>query len=171
MVFSILRTIQAWSVPDHRIRCTRRLWRRIHDELRRRGRGSRESGAFLLGSQQNGRRSILDVVYYDDVAPDSLRFGAILVPSRAYSKLWEECRHRGLEVVADVHTHPGGAYQSSIDSAHPMISERGHVAFIIPTFAMGPAMSVDLGVYEYQGAGSWRDFSGPSATRYFLRTV
>lgn len=171
MVFSILRSIQAWSAHDHRIRCARPLWRQIHEELCRRGDGRRESGAFLLGKRQQGRRSILDVVYYDDIAPGALRTGAILVPSRAYGRLWEECRRRGLGVVADVHTHRGSAYQSAVDSSHPMISEQGHVAFILPYFAMGPAMSADLGVYEYQGGGSWRDFMGSSATRYFLRTI
>ena len=171
MVFSILRTIQAWSAPRHGIRCTRAVWRRIHGELRVRGEGRRESGAFLLGTRQNGRRLILDAVYYDDVAPGALRSGAILVPGHAYAKLWDECRRRGLEVVADVHTHPRAAYQSSIDSKHPMISERGHVAFIIPFFAMGSPMSSELGMYEYQGGGSWHDYSGPFAKRFFLRTV
>lgn len=171
MIFSILRTIQAWAAPDHRLRCSRGLWNQIWAELRDRSAGVRESGAFLLGSVAHDRRIILDAVYYDDLAPESLRSGAILFPGRAYGRLWEECRRRSMQVVADVHTHPGPARQSSVDRNHPMIAERGHVALIVPEFATGQVREADLGVYEYQGAKAWRNHSGSSASRYFLRTL
>jgi len=171
MIFSLLATIQAWWASDHQIRCSRRLWRRILRELQRRSDGRRESGAFLLGRRHGSHRVILDAVYYDDIAPESLYLGAILFPGNGYGKLWAICRERGLEVVADVHTHPGLARQSPIDRAHPMIAEKGHFAFIVPNYATGPFRDSEIGMYEYQGAKMWNDHSRASTSRYFLRTL
>jgi proteasome lid subunit RPN8/RPN11 len=43
-----------------------------------------------------------------------------------------------MEVLADVHTHPGlDSSQSETDRTHPMISESGHVALIVPSYAKG----------------------------------
>src|SRR5665213_89940 len=147
MIYSILRTTQAWLATSHRIRCSNPIWRRILAELGRRSDGHRESGAFLLGRMANPHRVILDAVYYDDIAPESLHRGAILFPGHAYSKLWELCRDRGLEVVADVHTHPGGAQQSPVDRAHPMLAEIGHVALIVPDYARSHSLESGLGIY------------------------
>lgn len=160
----------AWLAPEHRLRCRRSLWTRLVRELARRGFGARETGAFLLGRQSAGRREILDIAFYDDLAPESLTRGVIVFPSAAYSALWRRCRELRMEVVADVHTHPGRARQSRTDREHPMIAERGHVALILPDYAARPIRDAELGVFEYLGAHQWHDHSGPNASRYLIRT-
>ena len=53
-----------------------------------------------------------------------------------FAALWRICRERGLDVLGDVHTHAGpGPRQSEADRTNPMISEPGHMAFILPQFA------------------------------------
>jgi hypothetical protein len=54
-----------------------------------------------------------------------------------------------------VHTHPGGARQSSSDRAHPIIARAGHLALIVPNFAALPVKREALGIYRYGGAGRW----------------
>ena len=73
--------------------------------------------------------------------------------------VWKECRTRGLQVVADVHTHPAGYGQSSVDRSHPMIPERGHLALIIPSFAAREYLPGRIGIYEFLGQGRWADHS------------
>lgn len=120
-----------------------------------------------MGRRAGNHREILDVVFYDDLAPESLVDGRIVFPSGGYGPLWRRCRERRMEVVADVHTHPGIARQSPTDREHPMISERGHVALIVPDFAMRHFYAAELGVYEYLGAHQWNDRSG---SNFFIRT-
>lgn len=78
--------------------------------------------------------------------------------AEGYAKLWQHCRERGLQVLADIHTHPGGdVRQSSIDQKHPMIPIAGHTAMIAPHLGRTSIWSlVEIGIYEYLGRYKWR---------------
>lgn len=133
----------------------RRVWRDLVAELGARGRGTRESGAFLLGHRRSRRPRVTRVVYFDDLEPGSLN-GAVHLTHIAYSRLWELCREIGLEVLGDVHTHPGLIVsQSHIDEDNPLVAQVGHVAMIVPHYAQGSIVAADVGVYEYQGDEGW----------------
>ncbi|MEO3810789.1 hypothetical protein ABGB17_17455 [Sphaerisporangium sp. B11E5] len=133
-------------------------------ELARRGGGVRESGAFLLtpldATTQRGPRPITGIAYYDDLDPDCLT-GGITFSAIGYSVLNQRCRRDGLQVVGDIHTHPGTLVrQSRIDRGNPMIAIPGHVAIIAPRFAQGVISPVDLGVHVFTGAGNWTSSYG-----------
>jgi proteasome lid subunit RPN8/RPN11 len=106
-------------------------------------------------------------VYYDDLDPHCLDSGVVVFDGAGFGPLWRLCRETGLEVVADVHTHPGAARQSDADRRHPMIATAGHFALIVPDFAARVPRSQELGLYEYAGAHQWRDHSGRAADRIF----
>jgi len=134
--------------------------------LRDRGEGRRESGGFLLGRVDGGRRFVRDFIAYDVIDPNALQ-GIIVFDASKMDSVWAYCERAGLEVVADVHTHPGGCGQSDVDQAHPMIPQRGHFAMIIPNFAdrnYGPG---EVGIYEFRGRDGWRDHSAAGSA--FLR--
>lgn len=159
MTFSIKTTIRAWWVPEHRINCPRRLWNLLVGELERRGNHRHEAGAFLLGYDRKGRREVTDIIYYDDLDSKAYATGVCVLHGDAFAKLWEHCRETGLTVVADVHTHPGSATQSPSDRTNPMVARRGHVAVIVPHYAMAPVTTDRLGIYEYRGEHQWLDRS------------
>jgi proteasome lid subunit RPN8/RPN11 len=160
MIFSIRRIIRGLLAPRHRLACSRALWRAGLRELHHRGEGSHESGAFLLGSEHNGRRTVSRFVYYDDLDPHCLDTGIVVFDGAGYGPLWKLCRESGLQVVADVHTHGGVARQSPDDRDNPMIAQPGHIALIVPGFARQPVELSNLGVYEYLGAHKWRSHCG-----------
>jgi len=163
MVFSILRIIGHRLRPRPRLTCEARVWSQLLSELRDRGGGYREAGAFLLGVRHaDGRRSIKAFLLYDEVDPACLR-GAIVFDGSRMDAVWRRCEAAGLSVVADVHTHPGGYGQSQTDQRHPMIPERGHVALIIPNFADRLYRPGEIGVYEFCGRDGWRDHSRQGA--------
>jgi proteasome lid subunit RPN8/RPN11 len=172
---SIPATIRALATsllaPDYRLACPTPLWHAAIGELRRRGGGKRESGAFLLGERTTlrgvERRRVRRFVCFDDLDPRCLDEGIVVFDGAGFSSLWALCRETGLEVVADVHTHPGIARQSDTDRRHPMIATAGHFALIIPDFAARVPTGVDMGVYEYAGAHRWYDHTERSAERIF----
>lgn len=147
------------SDPGHNsIRIPIWLWHRLIVQLRRRGRGQSESGAFLLGSQKPSSDRVTTFVCYDDLDPDSYDSGAIVFHAVGHAVLWEHCRNKSLRVLADVHTHPGrNVRQSHTDQRNPMIPLQGHTAVIIPSFADTPWWTLDaVGIYEYLGDFQWR---------------
>lgn len=156
MSYSIVGTMCRVLAPRHRLSCSWLLWWRLCRRLRERGLDrSRESGAFLIGQRQGGRARILDFVLYDDLDPHCLDSGLVRFDGRYFGELWATCKARGVSVVADVHVHPGGAGQSTLDREHPMISLPGHLSLILPRFAARPVRRRDMGIYRYLGGKRW----------------
>ena len=125
-------------------------------QLRRRGGGYRESGAFLLGRPKSHR--ILNFICYDDLDPAALDTGIITFHGAGFVPLWDYCRDHKLRVLADVHTH-GGQWtgQSESDRAHPMIGLKGHVSLIVPHYGQRNTFAMrGVGMFEYQGNHEWR---------------
>lgn len=143
------------------------LWRQVVLELRRRGRGHSESGAFLLAPQNGAGNRVTSFVCYDDLDPNAYEGGAIAFHAVGHAALWERCREKGLRVLADVHTHPGSyVRQSSIDQRNPMIPLQGHLALIVPNFANTPWWTLGTaGVYEYLGNFKWRSYAPADGKR------
>lgn len=148
------------------------LWRRILLDLRRRGRGDGESGAFLL-SRENGNR-VTTYICYDDLDPDAYQMGGIAFHAPGYAALWQYCKEKQLQVLADVHTHPGEyVRQSCIDQKNPMVPVVGHMAMIVPDFAQRSRWwSLDgVGVYEYLGDFKWQAYGGSNRPRRVRLTL
>jgi hypothetical protein len=137
------------------------LWRRLLLELRRRGRGRSESGAFLLAPHESVDDRVTSFICYDDLDPNAYEGGAIAFHAVGHAALWEHCRKMGLRVLADIHTHPRTYVgQSSIDQRNPMIPLQGHIALIVPNFANTSWWTLgSVGVYEYLGDFEWRNHS------------
>jgi proteasome lid subunit RPN8/RPN11 len=133
------------------------LFQALIVDLAMSGRGVKESGAFLLGKQEGSRRYVTSYLMYDKVAPESSRSHAyVAFTAEEMAGAWAHCYATGLQVVADVHTHPFGPAQSISDRAHPIVSVAGHVALIVPNFAQGSPQTRDLGVHLFGGAGRWQ---------------
>jgi proteasome lid subunit RPN8/RPN11 len=131
------------------------IWSALMADLRRRGRGWRESGAFLLGHAKDTVRVVQAWLPYDELDPQSHNYIYVRLESTAFSRLWAICAERKLEVVADVHTHPMGPRQSTSDRTYPMISLAGHIALIVPRFGRGNVRPTDLSFSVYLGGGKW----------------
>ena len=138
-------------------------WAALMDDLRRRGNDCRESGAFLLGQADTERREFHAWVAYDDLDIDALTAGYVRLGTPAFTKLWAICGDLNLEVVADVHTHPGNPRQSISDREHPMVSIPGHMAIIVHNIAKGVVIPSTVIVKINQGGLRWESFFGRDA--------
>jgi len=157
---SLLRTLLRSAFGRRpKLVCSAQLWHQGVDELRRRTHGRHESGAFLLGVNHSGVRAIQQFLFYDDVDPNCFRNGIVEFDGRRFGHIWELCRKLHMNVVADIHVHPGGYDQSSSDRHNPMIAETGHLALIVPHFAARARMPGKIGIYEYLGSRQWQNRS------------
>ena len=144
---------------------SRGQWLGLLSELLRRGGGQTESGAFLLGRSEGDRRIFQSAVFYDDLDPKAYSSGVCILYADAFERLWGLCRARGLQVLADVHTHPGNSLQSEADRRNPMVARPGHLALIVERFASDPVWRHRTGVYRYEGSHTWTNLSGWGARR------
>ncbi len=135
------------------------LWRRLLLQLRQRGSGERESGAFLMGKPGSAR--VVRFICYDDLDEAALETGIITFHAVGFVRLWGICEREKLMVFADVHTHPSAwTEQSWSDRTHPMVALAGHVAVILPHFAQRTRSSLKrAGVYEYLGNHEWKKWT------------
>lgn len=147
------------------------MWRQIVGELEHRGHHCHESGVFLLGTEHGKQLEVCEAIYYDDLDPQAYDTGVCVLQGDAFAKLWTICRAKKLTVVADAHTHPGLAFQSSADKNNPMIARTGHIAIIIPKFACWPIPAGQLGIYEYCGQHDWIDRSQKNSPGYFYTGI
>lgn len=155
---------------EPRLTCARHVWASGVQELARRTLGARrESGAFLLGHDRGAQKEIVEFVFYDDIDPNALRTGIVHFAGNRFPILWEHCRKRGYGVVADVHVHPHGYWQSASDQADPVMPRAGHLAIIVPHFAGRQTEPGGIGLYEYLGNGKWQDHTKKGSA--FFRLV
>ena len=147
------------------IAMTHFFWLRLTGELRRRGRGRRERGAFLVGRMGDSSRRIVRFICYDDLDPRALERGIVTLHGAGMSALWDLCRKESLTVLADVHTHPGAdTRQSDIDRQYAMVPLVGHVAMIVPHFGHTSRWSMNgVGVHVFEGGGKWASYRGGHA--------
>jgi hypothetical protein len=134
------------------------LWAGVIFDLRRRGGGLRESGAFLLGRNDADPARVSSYICYDEVDPDAYQMGAIAFHANGCAALWRHCREKQAQLLIDVHTHPTwDVRQSPIDERHPMLPVLGHTAMVVPDYARTRWWSLkSVGVYEYLGGFRWR---------------
>lgn len=138
------------------------LWKDLIKELRRRGNGCRESGAFILGAR--GTQLANEFICYDDLDPSCLDTGIIVFNGAGFVSLWETCLKNEKRVLADVHTHESSwVEQSFTDQTNPMIDTPGHIALILPHFAQRRKQKLKgVGLYEYEGGHKWNTIGSSS---------
>lgn len=135
------------------------LWKKLIRELKKRGRGKRETGAFLLGSKDSN--SITEFICYDDLDPHAFDSGIIVFNGDGFIPLWKHCKENGLKVLADIHTHPSRwTGQSGTDKKHPMIAQSGHLALIVPNYATRWRQRLNgIGAHEFLGNREWKTWN------------
>lgn len=60
-----------------------------------------------------------------------------------------------LELIAQVHTHPGRAYHSSTDDANAITTTVGSFSIVVPNFAVIDYALSHCAVYRLNAGGSW----------------
>ncbi|MFC3110094.1 hypothetical protein ACFQAT_28250 [Undibacterium arcticum] len=142
------------------IKIPRLTWLGLVTELRKRGGRRRESGAFLLGTAGTDDGRVETFVCYDDLDPSALSDGIVVFHAKGFSALWDYCAKRGLQVLADVHTHPTvDVRQSTVDQDYPMVPVQGHLALILPNYGHTSMWSLaGVGMHVFKGQTRWTSF-------------
>ncbi len=131
-------------------------WYKLLTGLKLRAKGIQESGAFLLSNRNS--KDVKSIAFYDTFDPTVSDSGIIQFEGGV--KFYEFLAENNLEVLADIHTHPGkNTQQSVLDKTNPMIRLKGHIAIIAPDYCKSVFIKPrDCSVYKYLGEFKWHKF-------------
>lgn len=76
----------------------------------------------------------------------------------------------GMELGAQIHTHPTDAYHSETDDRIPVVTTEGGLSLVVPAFATGPAAISEYAVFRLQADGIWRELT-PTASSSLIRIL
>lgn len=134
-----------------------RLWDETQRGLGERSQGRRESACIWAGQRSPEQCVVQEVVFLDDLPGVRGRSLQHRTPKHALDQLFQILREKGLQIVADVHTHPHDWVDlSRVDQRNPIEHRIGLIAIILPDYAQRAISLVDIGVHEYLGSYQWR---------------
>jgi hypothetical protein len=92
----------------------------------------------------------------------------------ATTSIAEQISSRGEFLLAQLHTHPGRAFHSSVDDNHSISQRSGFLSIVVPRFGLRKFYSRETltgcSVNEHQGAGIWREWT-PAEVRKRVRVI
>lgn len=105
-----------------------------------------EGIAYLLG-QSDGTTTIALAA----IRPDAqVTRGSFMVSAQAMAKVVRAAVDRGLQVIGQVHTHPGDAYHSEGDEDGARIAFTGYVSVVLPDYGRNLPALTRAAAYFYQ---------------------
>ena len=105
-----------------------------------------EGIAYLLG-QTNGETTLIVGSYRPDA---ETTVGSFKVSALAMARVVRTAADAGLQVVGQIHTHPGAAYHSEGDVEGERIAYDGYVSIVVPDYGRELPSFARAAVYFYR---------------------
>lgn len=65
----------------------------------------------------------------------------------------------GMQLIAQIHSHPGEAYHSQTDDAYPIVTVTGGISVVVPNFAEGGLNLTEWAVYRFLPETGWTELN------------
>jgi hypothetical protein len=147
------------------IHIPRDLFEESHFMLREIGEEGYEGMVVWAGRRDGGVFSVLAVRLPAQQSTRTSDGLFLLVDDLELHRLGIWLYREKLELIAQVHTHPGAAYHSKTDDAIPIVATRGAISLVIPDFASGPAELTAYSAFRLIAGGDWIQLSTPELTQ------
>lgn len=122
--------------------------------------GGREGIAYLLGQSDGTTTMALAAI-----RPEAqVTRGSFMVGAPAMAKVVRAAVDRGLQVVGQVHTHPGDAYHSDGDNAGARIAFTGYVSIVLPDYGRDLPALTRAAAYFFQAGKGFTALGASSVT-------
>jgi hypothetical protein len=130
------------TVPAEVVRLT-------HAHLRAKGEANSEGVVLWIGTLEPP--TIRGAV----IPEQETSYGRFRVPLAARQQLTRDLAGTGTTVIAQVHSHPGQAFHSPIDSAEAIPRRAGAFSLVIPDFGARDTLSDGAALYQLDQTGTW----------------
>lgn len=128
-----------------------------HETLRKIGEDLAEGLVLWAGRKRGTTFSVAAVIRPTQRAVESESGLSVRTDSAAIHQVNALLYKNALELVAQVHSHPGEAYHSELDNAIPLVTTAGGLSLVVPDFARGPADLSTYAAYRLTVEGRWEE--------------
>jgi hypothetical protein len=140
------------AIPD-------RLFREAHQTLHHIGQDECEGLVLWVGTRSDDESLVTTIVRPTQRCIKTEAGLLVVVEGRELHRLNVWLYERGLQMLAQVHTHPTDAYHSPTDDAIPIVTTPGGYSLVVPDFAYGPADLGTYACYRLSTEGTWSELS------------
>jgi hypothetical protein len=128
-----------------------------HETLRTIGEDGAEGFVVWAGRKRGNTFSVATVIRPSQRALHSLSGLSVHIDAAAIHEVNTLLYRHGLELIAQIHSHPDEAYHSDLDDAIPMVTTAGGLSLVVPDFARGRADLATYAAYRLSAAGLWEE--------------
>lgn len=136
-----------------RIAVSRALCEQALQHMRSAGRQGLEGVALWAGRLEGHTVRVSKTMIPKQTALGSSSGLLYLVEGDELHRLTVELYRNRLTLIAQLHSHPGEAYQSDTDDEFPIATTEGSLSIVVPNFARGPLDPSSWAVYRLQPGG------------------
>lgn len=130
-----------------------------HKFLRATGAGGREGLVLWVGRREGPTFFVTDLVIPEQKGIRTMDGVCVVVEGPALARLNADLYKGQLQLIAQVHSHPGAAYHSETDDNYAIATKIGCLSLVIPNFANRPFSLAECAVYRLNTAGKWLELS------------
>jgi proteasome lid subunit RPN8/RPN11 len=145
-----------------RIRVPRNVIDATHAHLHAVGLYGCEGWVFWAGTVVDNLAVIAAAYVPEQKAYKSEGGVCVVVEAPALHKLNIWLYQNRLELIAQVHSHPGRAYHSDTDDRFPIATTIGAFSIVVPNFARDPIAIGNCAVYRLEKSSLWTEMSRQS---------
>ena len=143
-------------MSSHIVRIKSDLWKLTWEGLSKRSDGRIESLCIWAGQRSPDVSVVTEVIFLDGI--EGVEGFALFhrITREATAQIFAILKDKGLQIVADVHTHPGDwVGLSDTDREHPLEYRVGFISIVLPYFGRTDPMQEDIGMHRYEGNHQW----------------
>lgn len=143
------------------------LWRLTWEGLKKRSYGDVESLCIWAGKRSQDLGVVSDVMFLDGIVGVEAFPLFHRISREATAEIFAAIRAKGLQLIADVHTHPEHwVGLSETDREHPFEYRVGFVSIVLPHFATSEPAIRSIGMHRYEGNLQWYELDDAEKQKY-----
>lgn len=133
--------------------------------LRAVGATGREGMVLWVGRREGPTFTVTNLVVPEQRGLRTRDGVCVIVDADELRRLNLELYQHSMQLVAQVHSHPGRAFHSSTDDEFAIARTIGALSLVVPDFAVRPFSLSDCATYRLSAGGTWDEISHAAASR------
>lgn len=130
-----------------------------HHFLRVAGATGREGLILWIGKNNGDTFNVTELVIPEQRGIRTSDGVCVVIEGNALAQLNVDLYKRQLQLIAQVHSHPGAAYHSPMDDEYAIASRVGCLSLVIPDFAKRSFSLEECATYRLSAESEWTELS------------
>jgi hypothetical protein len=135
--------------------------------LRNTGATGREGIVLWVGRKEGTIFVVSELIVPEQRGIRTMGGVCVIIEGTVLARLNADLYKKQLQLIAQVHSHPGEAYHSAMDDEYAIATKIGSLSLVVPDFATRPFSLSECAAYRLKTNGKWAALS----TRKTKKTI